>query len=477
MADAQTGPRDEVADAIASFVAEAQRMHSADVVAAARLVLLDSFAVALGALDHPAAQAARRYAGLFGMPTGSRIWGTRLRASPEVAALVNGAPLRAYDYNDLYVGRKSAGHPSDIVPAVLAVAEWKQASGRDVVHALSVGYEVALHLFDTIDLDKGGWDYVNATAIAGTCAVATLLELNHQQIVEALAITVIPHAASLEIESGELNRRGDLTMWKRFNGSDAVRHSVFAGLLASIGVEGAVRPFVGKFGFLKLIDPTPGVRDELIGRLASRAPFARIKDVTFKRWPVGSRAQSAIQAALEARSAIPDIASIERVRVETQPAVYQHLVASRKDPWAPFSRETADHSLPYIVAAAVIDGTVNPDSFDVEKVLDPRRKDFLQKVEVAACDDLAGASSGEFLSRIEIHTRDGFVARGRSRPPPGHPAQPFTEAEVIGKLQENAAAVLGDERCRRLTETVLTIDRLDDIAALADCLVADAAAR
>src|SRR5262249_56681141 len=101
-----------------------------------------------------------------------------------------------------------------------------------------------------------------------------------------------------------------------------------------------------------------------------------------KRWPVGSRAQAAIAAAIEARRGVARVEDITAVRVRTSDAVYEHLVRSRPAPWAPISRETADHSLPYIVASAVLDGRVGTDSFAPSRVLDPERQAFLKKVEV-----------------------------------------------------------------------------------------------
>lgn len=465
MKSGSDAPRDRVAEALADFVTRADPALDSAAVEAARLILLDSFAVALGALDHPATAAAHRYARLFPAPDGCRIWGTPMRAAPEVTALVNGVPLRAYDFNDLYMSL-SGGHPSDILPGLIAVAEWRRSSGRELLHALAVGYEVALNLLDTIDLERKGWDYVNATGLAATCAIARLMRLDRQQIAEAVGITVIPHAASNEIESGELNGRGDLTMWKRFNGSDAVRHAVYCCTLASVGVEGAVRPFEGQCGFLSLIDDRPNARDDLLGMLGGARRLGRLSEVTMKRWPVGSRAQGAIQAALEARAQLRQGEEIREVRVATQKGVYDHLVARRQAPWSPRSRETADHSLPYIVGAAVLDGVINPASFEPALVVEPSRQAFLQKVKIKIADDLEAAPRGQFLARVEIETHDGRVKHGRALPPPGHPSQPFTEADVIAKLEENAGDVLGRQGIARLVSAVRAIEnagRVDDM--------------
>src|SRR4029077_3029363 len=170
-------------------------------------------------------------------------------------------------------------------------------SGAKLLSGLAVGYEVLGAVYDAFSTAPGGWDYTNLTAIGATCAIARGLGLDAAQTREALAMTVVPHFASDEIESGDLNRRGDLTMWKRFNGSDAVRNSLQACLLASVGVEGAVRPFVGKQGFIqKLANKNEDAVAVLRERLAPQRPLTRIAETNMKRWPVGSLAQSAIQA-------------------------------------------------------------------------------------------------------------------------------------------------------------------------------------
>src|SRR5262249_24084671 len=146
----------------------------------------------------------------------------------------------------------------------------------------------------------------------------------------------------------------------------------------SVGVEGAVRPFVGKQGFIqKLANKSDDCIPVLRARLDAARPLSRVADTYFKRWPVGSLAQSAIQAALVARAKV-DVARIKEVRVFAEEGAYDHLVRIRTDPWGPISRETADHSLPYIAAAAVLDGFIRTESFDPERVLDPARQRFLK---------------------------------------------------------------------------------------------------
>jgi len=458
---------DEVASLIADFTVHAPAQLDARTARAAKAVLIDSLAVSMGALTHPAAQAARRHVYRFATPDGCAIWGSQKRATPELAALTNGVLLRCYDYNDFFVGQRNSGHPSDMVAGVIAAAEWADADGHALLAALALGYEVVAAAFDAFSTAPGGWDYTNLVAFGGTCAIARVLGLDAEQTREALAMTVVPHFASDEIESGDLNARGDLTMWKRFNGSDAVRNALQACLLAQVGVEGAVRPFVGRQGFIqKLANRSEEAIPVLKDRLAPKRPLSRIAETNMKRWPVGSLAQSAIQAAIAARAKVSDLARIRQVRVFAEEGAYDHLVKIRTAPYAPISRETADHSLPYIVAAAVLDGYVRTDSFAPARVLDPARQKFVaEKVKAApeaALGTLAGGKherhAAGYLGRVEIELADGTVVHGEAKPFPGHPNNPFSDDDLEEKLRENMAPFAGPEQTARLARHLDAIE-------------------
>ena len=466
---------DEVAALIADFAAHVPGELGAAPRRAAKAALIDSLAVAMGALTHVAAQAARRHAYRFATADGCAIWGSALRTTPDIAALTNGVLLRCYDYNDFFVGKRNSGHPSDMVAGVIAAAEWADASGADLLTSLALGYEVVAAAFDAFSTAPGGWDYTNLVALGATCAIARVLGLDVDQAREALAMTVVPHFASDEIESGDLNRRGDLTMWKRFNGSDAVRNALQACLLAQVGVEGAVRPFVGKQGFIqKLANKSEDAIPVLKERLAPKRPLTRIAETNMKRWPVGSLAQSAIQAALAARQQVPDLSRIKQVRVFVEEGAYDHLVKIRTAPYAPISRETADHSLPYIVAAAVLDGYVRTDSFAPSRVLEPARQKFVADKVKAAPEAALGTIAGGkhkrheagYLGRVEIELTDGAVVHGEAKPFPGHPKNPFSDRDLADKLKENMAPFAGPERTARLTACLDAIETLASVREL-----------
>lgn len=457
---------DRTQDALAAYVAQAPSQIDAELQQAAINAVIDTLAVALGALQHPAAVAARRYAQIVPAARGATVWGTGAVVTAETAALVNAVPLRGYDFNDLYAGKGSGGHPSDIIPGLIAVAQQIGASGADLLKAIVLGYEVSVALMDTVNLKGTGWDYPNVTAIGAVCGAASLLGLNQAQTREALAITVIPHFASLEIESGELNARGDLTMWKRFNGGDAVRHAVYSTLLAQCGVEGAVRPFEGTMAFFNKTNTPATSQAELLAKLDPARRMSAVLHTTYKRWPVGSRAQSAIQSALAARHQIADIHAIAEVRVHTDIQAFEHLVSSRVAPWEPHSRETADHSLPYIVAAAILDGNIDVSSFDPERVVTPMRREFIQRVRVFPDAQLSLGASGGYPTRVEITDKHGRTFAGAAEAPPGHGRQPFTQDDFTNKFMECIVPLAGAAWAQALLETAQALAGLNDLTLL-----------
>ncbi len=463
-------PSDRLLEALARFAIHVDVKLTPEAEAAAISALIDSMGVALGALQHPSAVIARRYAEQNCNPEGATLWGSNTRVNVEAAALANGVPLRAYDFNDLYIG-KTGGHPSDLIPGLLAVAQTRHSSGQEFFDAMVVGYEVAILLLDCIDLDSAGWDYPNITAIGATCAIARLMKLTKEQTRHALAITVIPHLASDEVESGELNVRGDLTMWKRFNGADAIRHAVYSCSLANAGAEGAVRPFEGSHGFLSKLTADKQDLSPLYSTLEAMKFKQRILDVTFKRWPVGSRGQSAIQSALEAVAQVSDLSTIEKVEIICDEPAFEHLVLKRVDPWNPISRETADHSLPYIVGAAVLERKVDISTFDVEKVLLEDRQLFIRnKVTAVSSRDLNSEKASAFLCRVTITDSTGSTFTGDPKAPPGHRSNPFDRKTVEGKFMECAVPSLGWEHARDILTWLQRLNTSSDISSLQSIL-------
>ncbi|HEX2280181.1 MAG TPA: MmgE/PrpD family protein, partial [Thermomicrobiales bacterium] len=325
----------------------------------ARRRILDSIGVAFAALDHPGPRAVRSYAATA-FPEGgpATVWGSDRRVPVEVAALVNGVAVRCLDYNDNYFSL-GGGHPSDMIGGLLALAEVRNRSGAELLDAVVIGYEIGASYNDSLNMRERGWDQTNMLGMAAWGGVVRLLGLNQAQAEDALGITVVPR-----VGLGQA-RYGNVPMWKGFAGPDAVRFAVYAGLLAEAGVQGPFEPLEGKRGFLQaLFDGVIANPEGLQGIFEMRPPSGILRG-NMKAWPLGSVAQNAVSAAVEVHRRLEPGEEVRTVTIRTFDVSIEVMGSPEK--YRPRTRETADHSLPYTVVAALRQGEINEESFSPDR--------------------------------------------------------------------------------------------------------------
>ncbi len=445
---------------LAEYTVSVQWEHlSPEVVHEVKRRVLDSLGVALAAFAEDAPKAARQYAYTLSTPHGATVWGTPVKAPPGPAAFANAVMVRYLDFNDTYLSREPL-HPSDMIPALVALAEWRACSPRDLLAAIALAYEVGVCLCDAASLRSHGWDHVNYTALGAACGAASLLRLTPPQTEHALAITAVPHAAMRQ------TRAGELAMWKGAAAAEACRNALEAVLLAASGMTGPYQPFEGEMGFFAQLLRGERFDDAALRPLAEQAPPSRIRDTYIKFWPVEYHAQSAVDAALRLRERIRDPARIAAVHIETFRAAYE-IIAKDPEKWAPKTRETADHSLPYIVAVALLDGEVHRASFDPARFQDPGLRAFLKdRVTLQEDPELTRGYPEGIPNRITVRTHDGAVYVEEVRFPRGHARNPMTDEEVIGKFRRNVAAVWTPDQAERVLEWVWRMEAQEDLTEL-----------
>ncbi len=415
--------------------------------------LLDSFGVALAGFEEPSAAAARSYATSYREPSGATIWGTSHRSNAEAAGFANGVAVRCLDFNDTYLSKEPL-HPSDAIPALVALAERHGRPARDLIAAIAVAYEVSITLCDAASLRTHGWDHVNYIGIGVACGAGALLGLQPEQIEHAIAIASIPHAAMRQ------TRAGELSMWKGAAAANAARNAVFAVHVAASGMTGPNEPFEGEMGFVAQMLGGETFEEEIMWRLEANAPPTRILDTYIKYWPVEYHAQSAVDAALQFPAGFlggPD--DIKSVEIDTFDAAYQ-IIAKDPERWDPKTRETADHSLQYIVVAALLDGEVTQRTFDSERIRDPRTLDILQN-RTTVREDLeltAGYPEG-IPNRITVTTTSGDKRVREVRSPRGHARNPMTDEEVVAKYKANVEGRWNTELTALVQHLVWDLER------------------
>ncbi len=421
--------------------------------------VLDSLAVALSALDEEPVRIARW---LADSTSASRIpatlWGYTRRAAADHAAFANGCAVRYFDFNDTYLS-KEALHPSDTIPAVMAAAEIAGADGRRLIEGIVVSYEVAARLADAYSIRGRGWDHVVYIAIASAVGAGKVLGLDVDRLEHAVNIAVTTSWSLRQTRSGELS------MWKGCAAAHSARNGLFSALLAWRGMTGPAPVFEGEFGAFRVALTGDSFDIPVMGG-EDGAPY-KVLETSIKYWPVEYHAMSAVEAALRIREKAGDIKpdDIEEVSVKTFDVAYRIIV---KDPekWDPKTRETADHSLPYIIAAALLDGRVWLDSFKPDRYLaeDVRRVMSKMKIEVDPEHDRLYPEG--IRNTIRVRMRDGRVFEESSTYPPGHFRNKLDRAGVEEKLYKLVGGLMGMERTRMLASTVWRLEGLECIEGL-----------
>jgi 2-methylcitrate dehydratase len=243
-------------------------------------------------------------------------------------------------------------------------------------------------------------------------------------------------------------------MWKGMASANACRNGVFACLLAQAGVSGPYLSFEGKSGFIQQIT---GPLD--LSRLGAAPLRARI--VYLKRWPVFYSAQAAVDAAMKLRDKVQP-AEIKSLVVES----YQRLIgrgATDVEKWAPKSRETADHSVPFCVAIALLDGDITPQTFERERFLDPDAIELMAKITLRENPEFTKQYPALWNCRVIAETLAGARHEVHVAYPKGHPENPFSDSEVEEKLIRLAEPRLGRPRCRAFLDWAWRLDEAESI--------------
>lgn len=418
--------------------------------------MIDSMGCAMAALLAPPVRAARRVALPVAGDRGARLFGTLVRTSPDMAALVNGAMVRYLDMSDAHL-RLSAAHPSDNIPGLMAIAEITGASGKDLMLAIAISYEVQCTFCEFVPSHDKGWDQPVSGAPAAALAAGRLLGLDKRQLRDALALAVIPNISTMQTRSGELS------MWKGVAGPNAARQGVFAALLAQAGMTGPEDSYEGKYG---LWQQTMGRSYEFpIPRKLAKHPFALIR-TNIKTYPVRDAIQVPIGAALLLRPKLR-VEDIESLRIDTYA---QHFAGAVKDPalWAPTTRETADHSMPFCVAAALIDGEVTPATFERGRFHDKDTKALIKRMTVEFVDAFGKVAPATRTCRIVATLKDGKTVSAEFRQTPEDIERGPSDADFEAKFHTLASRTLDKDTRGKMLDTLWRLDKLDRIDGIID---------
>jgi len=264
--------------------------------------VIDTVGCALGAFDEEPSRIARLLAARIELPGGARVLGTKKRSLPELATFANGVMARYFDGNDVFPG--GGGHPSDVIPAVLAATDVARVDGRTAITAIVIAYEIYGRLFRAVCMRDRGLDHVFYTAVASAVGAALVLGLDRDRIAQAVTLAVTPNIAL------HATRRGHLSMWKGVAAANAARNGMFAALLAAEGMTGPDKAIDGSHGLRELLG------DFELGQFSARGRSFELLRSDLKYFLSEFHSQSPITAAIDLHRKVA-AEDIEKATVHT----------------------------------------------------------------------------------------------------------------------------------------------------------------
>lgn len=413
-----------------------------------KLRIFDSLACAIGALEGEPVRTIREQLDDFGGEGRCTLIGGGTTA-PDRAAFHNGALVRYLDFNDSYLARGETCHPSDNLGAVLAAAEYAGRSGRDLLAALVVAYQVQCRLSDEAPVRHKGFDHTTQGAYAVAAGVSKALGLDRTQTANAIAI------CGTAFNALRVTRTGALSHWKGLAYPNLVFCATHATFLAMRGITGPPQVFEGNKGFM----------DAIAGHFQidwSRENLERVGRTIVKKFNAEIHSQSCVEGAVELKHQHGFRASsIRWLDLEVFDVAYNIIGGGEEgDKVEVHSKEQADHSLPYMVAVALLDDGLMPEQYLPERI---RREDvqaLLRKVRIRPSTAYSDRFPDEMPCRVRIELDDGSTFETEKRDYEGFHTRPAGWETLWRKFEPLAGPFTSDSSRRRIRDAVAGIDEI-----------------
>jgi 2-methylcitrate dehydratase len=424
-----------------------------------KIHILDALGCGLGALDCEPIRMIRGYISDLGNRGHCTLIGG---GSTDIdrAALYNSALIRYLDFNDSYLAKGETCHPSDNLGAILAAGEYIGATGRDLMTALAVAYQIQCRLCDVAPVRARGFDHTVQGAYAVAAGISRILKLDRSKTANAIAISGTAFVAL------RVTRTGRLSQWKGLAYPNLAACCTRATLLARHGITGP----------LEVIEGEKGLMDAITGYFQISWPgqdLGCVGRTTIKKYNAEIHSQTAIEAVLTLlRRYRFSSTDVERVEVETFDVAYNIIGGGEEgDKTTVFTKEQADHSLPYVIAVAILDGRVMPEQYEQERI---RRSDvqaLLGKVSVQSGTRFSERFPNEMPCRVKITLKDGRVLEQETNDYEGFFTRPMSWEMAIQKFNEIATP---HASAAQRTAIAHVIDSLEQVSVreLMQCLAA-----
>ncbi len=421
-----------------------------EVINEAKRYLYDSIGCAYGAINTKDVKIMREVLTTMGGEGESTVLITGEKLPAVNSALLNSLMIRSLDFNDIY-WKEDPSHPSDIIPAAIAAGELSGASMKDIIVGIVLAYEFEQRLceFAVPGVRERKWHHATLTQFVSPLVAGKLLGLTVDQMVNAIGING-SHNHTIGCPTA-----GKLTMMKNTVDPMATSTGVFAALLAQKGYSGTEAVFEGKEGLMDVFGPDWNM-DKLIGGLGEKF---KIMECSMKAFPTEALTHTHISATLKTiKNNGINYKDIERVTVTTIARACDILFDPHK--YRPESRETADHSLPYCIAAAIVDGQITTNSFSDEKMKDPAIWEVIDKIKGEASIEFEQMFPAKQPSKVVIKTNDGKEYSEYLEYPKGDPREPMSEEDLDNKFRALAGSTITDRRKEEVKKTIFNCELL-----------------
>jgi 2-methylcitrate dehydratase len=397
--------------------------------------LLDAVGCMLGGSDSGPARSVREAVGAASGPV--TIVGHSQRADIAGGALANSTALRYLDYMDGHPGPYPC-HPCFVVPAMLAAAESADATGRALARAIALGYEIDIRMqlaSGDPDITAHGWSGSTNLAFAVPAGAAGLLGLDREALAHALAISAV-HGPVLDATG-----RGQMAASKACVDGLVAHEALTAVQLARHGLRGKLTAFEGPDGFLAGVARS---YDEAV--LLAPVTRFRILDVYTKQYNAVKCAQSAVGSALRLRPRLTDWSEVAQVTLRLCERDWRNQSSDAAARRRPGNRDTANHSVVYCVAAALVHGRLQAEQFDEAQLADPRIRSVIDRTEIEPDAELTPYWPAANPVAVELRTHSGRTLSDTTIHFPGHPANPVSDADLEEKFRSLAEPRIGSAR-------------------------------
>jgi 2-methylcitrate dehydratase len=414
-----------------------------------KLRVLDSLGCALGALDgDPVKMIAEQNREFGGEPLSAVI--AAGRTAPDRAALYNGALVRYLDFNDSYLAPGETCHPSDNLAPVLAGADYAHADGRTLLTALAVAYQVQTRLSDVAPVRAKGFDHTTQGSYAVAAGVSRALGLDRDHTANAIAI------AGTSLNALRVTRTGSLSHWKGLAYPAMAFGATHATFLAKRGITGPREVFEGNKGFM----------DAIAGRFEidwSKEDLESVTRTILKKFNAEIHSQSAIEALIELQKEHDVQADkVERIELDSFQVAFDIIGGGEEgSKYDVRTKEEADHSLPYLLAVALLDGQVLPDQYRPERIAADDVQDLLRRVEIRPDDSLSERFPQEHSARIRVFLRSGEVLEREQHDYEGFVTRPMEWDTVAEKFDRLAGAHVEGRRRKEIKQAVAALDQIE----------------